>query len=198
MKNIVLLILLFTSTSTFAQKALNIGDTPPELNMMSAQGEMINLESYKGKKVYLAFFRYAGCPVCNFRMHELMENYDAFKAQDIEIVAVFESGNETLKQYLTDAQIPFPVVGDEELKLYQDYHVQKSFGKLLGTMFKKEPKKNMKQGKKLFNDNKYKKDGATTRIPAEFLISPTGKIEKVYYGKYVGDHIAINELLGNS
>ncbi|MEL7002425.1 MAG: redoxin domain-containing protein [Bacteroidota bacterium] len=197
MKTLIVFSLLLLNINSYSQNILAEGDVPPKFNLMSVQGDMISLDDYEDKKVLLAFFRYAGCPVCNFRMHELMENYNNLQSQNIEVIAVFESGNETLKKYIDDVQVPFPIIGDEELKLYKEYKVQKSFGKVLGTLFQKEPKQNMKKGKKLFADNKYKKDGSTTRIPAEFLIDTDGKIEKAHYGKFIGDHMPIEALLTN-
>jgi thioredoxin-dependent peroxiredoxin len=186
--------LIITTISVMAQK-LNANDKAPEFELKSVQGETISLSKYKGRNILLAFFRFAGCPVCNFRMHSLMANYAKLQQQNIEIIAVFESGNEVLATYIKDANIPFPVIGGHELSLYKKYGVQKSVLKMMNTMFKKEPKQQMKKGAALFNEKKYKQDGSMTRMPADFLIDSTGKIQMAHYGKFIGDHISLDEII---
>jgi thioredoxin-dependent peroxiredoxin len=186
--------LIITTISVMAQK-LKANDKAPEFELKSVQGETISLSKYKGKNILLAFFRFAGCPVCNFRMHSLIENYTKLQKRNIETIAVFESGNEVLAAYSKDANIPFPVIGDPELSLYKKYGVQKSVLKMMNTMFKKVPKQQMKQGEMMFNEKKYKQDGSMTRMPADFLIDSTGKIQIAHYGKFIGDHISLDEFI---
>jgi thioredoxin-dependent peroxiredoxin len=197
-KTLLLSIALFISNHlTMAQK-LKQYDKAPEFETKSVQGETINLNKYKGKTVLLAFFRFAGCPVCNFRMHELMENYDKLRAKNIELIAVFESSNQTLASYISDTKIPFPVVSDSSLNLYKKYGTGKSLGKMMSTLFKKKPKQEMKKGEALFNGKKYKQDGSMIRIPSDFIIDENGLIKIAHYGKYIGDHIPLELVLDTS
>jgi thioredoxin-dependent peroxiredoxin len=180
--------------TTMAQKLKN-NDKAPDFEMISVKGDAIRLENLKGKTVLLTFFRFAGCPVCNFRMHELMGNYEQLKSQNMEVIAVFESGNEMLKTYLTDSPVPFPVIGDPTLLLYKKYGTDKSVFKMMRTMFKKKPKEQMKQGETLFQGKKYKQDGSMARIPADFIIDEKGIIKTAHYGKFIGDHIPLETLI---
>ncbi|MFQ3213478.1 MAG: peroxiredoxin Q/BCP, partial [Marivirga sp.] len=43
--------------------------TAPLFNRKDIFGRTINLEEYKDKKLLIAFFRHAGCPFCNLRVH---------------------------------------------------------------------------------------------------------------------------------
>ena len=196
MKTFLILTILTTilTHSSMAQK-LKPQDKAPSFEIKSVQGELINLQKYKGRTVLLAFFRFAGCPVCNFRMHELVKNYPALKAQNVEVIAIFESKNETLFQYIDDAKIPFPVIGNPDLTLYKLYGTSKSMLKMMRTMFRKKPKQEMKSGEKLYNGKKYKQDGSMTRIPADFLIDQNGNVKIAHYGRFIGDHIPIQDLM---
>ena len=186
-------ICLFVSIITFGQK-LKKGNIAPPINVKSAQGEMINLENYKGKTVLITFLRFAGCPVCNVRIHNLIEDSEELKKANIEVIAVYESSNETLSKYIKDVDIPFAMIGDPKHKLYKKYKVQKSITKMMRTMTKKKPKEDMKEGEKMYQGIKYKKDGSMIRIPADFIIDTTGSIKIAHYGKYIGDHISIESL----
>lgn len=187
--------LLLFQGHAISQK-LKAGDKAPDFQTTDAKGDTIKLSQYKGQKVFIAFFRYAGCPVCNSRVHDLIESYDTISSKGYKIIAVYESDNETLKDYLTETTVPFPVIGDAQLQLYKEYRVEKSAWKMLGSLFKKQPKQAMKRGNKLFS-KKHKRDGNLTRIPADFLIDESGVLKVVYYGTNIGDHLPVSEILNN-
>jgi peroxiredoxin len=174
---------------------INVNDKAPTFTAIDVSGTKIDLEKYKGKKVFLAFFRYASCPVCNFRMHDVLENYDQIKASGYEIIAVYESTNETLNKFLKDENVPFPIIGDSELVLYKKYRVEKSFWRTIGSIFDKKVTSNKTKGKELFKGKKLKKDGNLTRIPADFLIDESGIITTAYYGTDIGDHLPFEQII---
>jgi thioredoxin-dependent peroxiredoxin len=167
----------------------------PVFITLDSKGDTINLENYKGKKVFLAFFRYASCPVCNFRMNEIIQNYDAIQAKGYVFIAVFESTNETLQQYLKETEVPFSIIGDPNLILYKKYKVKKSFFRMIGSMFHKKTRSHLKQGKVLLKGKNLKRDGNMSRIPADFIIDENGKISIAYYGKDIGDHLPLEQIL---
>lgn len=190
----VLLTFQFLSQNTAMCQKLKIGEKAPNFEVISTNGDTIQLDNYKGQKVFVAFFRYAGCPVCNFRIHELIENYDLLSSKGYRIIAIYESSNTTLNEYLKENFVPFTVIGDPQLNLYKKYGVEKSFWKMLGSAFTKQPKDAMKKGNELFT-KKYERDGNLARIPADFLIDENGILTTVHYGKNIGDHLPIAEIL---
>jgi thioredoxin-dependent peroxiredoxin len=63
----------------------------PIFDLMDIYGRQINLESYSDKKIFLGFFRHAGCPFCNLRVHTLGKMYEELKANNMEMIYFFES-----------------------------------------------------------------------------------------------------------
>jgi peroxiredoxin len=53
-------------------------------------GEPISLADYEDKKLLLSFYRYASCPLCNLRIHDLIERYDDLKARGLHTLAIFQ------------------------------------------------------------------------------------------------------------
>lgn len=198
MKNILcsLAAFLFLFQTTVLGQKLKVADKAPDFSLVSATGDTLRLENFKGKKVFLAFFRYASCPVCNFRMNEIIQNYEALQGKGYVFTAVFESSNETLQGYLKETEVPFAVVGDPTLLLYKKYGVEKSFWRMVGSMFNKKTKSNLKEGKVLVNGKNLKRDGNMSRIPADFIIDENGMISIAYYGKNIGDHLPLEVILG--
>lgn len=192
--------LFFITISFFSlgtAQQLKKGDEAPTFTIVDAKGETIQLENYQGKKVFLAFFRYASCPVCNFRMNEIIQNYEAIQLKGYEFIAVFESSNQTLQDYLKETEVPFPIIGDPDLVLYKKYGVQKSFWRMVGSMFNKKTRSNLKEGKVLVKGKNLKRDGNMSRIPADFLIDENGVVTKAYYGTNIGDHLPLEVILTN-
>ena len=173
--------------------ALQVKQTAPEFNINDVFGNPVSLHKYKGKNVYLAFMRFAGCPVCNLRVHHLLKYADAFKAKNIEVVLVYESSLANLRTYLEDSSYPFTFVADPESTLYHAYHVEKSWVKLMGSMFKGMLGK-VRTGEKLFRQ-KPPMDGNMNRMEAEFIIDKNGKLAIAHYSAFLGDNIDIEKIL---
>lgn len=190
----VLFLFSFLFQHTAMCQKLKVGDKAPGFEAVDANGDTVRLSDYKGQKILVAFFRYAGCPVCNSRAHDLVESYDSIRSKGYRIIAIYESDGATLKDYLTETPVPFAVIGDPGLQLYKAYGVERSFWKTLGSGFKRQPVKAMKRGNSLFG-KKYRRDGHLTRIPADFLIDENGVLKAVHYGKNIGDHLPVSEIL---
>lgn len=191
-------LIFFVTISFFSlgmAQQLKKGNNAPTFTIVDAKGETIQLENFRGKKVFLAFFRYASCPVCNFRMNEIIQNYEAIQAKGYVFIAVFESSNTTLQDYLKETEVPFPIIGDPSLELYKKYGVKKSFWRMIGSMFNKKTRNNLKEGKVLVKGKNLKRDGNMSRIPADFLIDENGVVTKAYYGTTIADHLPLETIL---
>ena len=155
--------------------------------------DTITNSSLKGKKVLLTFNRYVSCPLCNYRTHELLGKYDTLLRNGLIIISVYESTEENLKTYTTRENIPFIMIADPDEILYRQFHVQKSWFKTLAGLFHNYGEKHSK-GEQLFNSS-YENDGHMNRIGADFLIDENGIIRVAYYGKFVGDHLPVEEIV---
>jgi thioredoxin-dependent peroxiredoxin len=174
---------------------LKEGQSAPSFTVIDIRGDTISLNELKGQKILLAFFRYANCPACNSRMHELIEHHDEIRKAGYSILAVFESGNNTLKEYAKDSKIPFPVIGDPDLVLYKKYELERSYLKMIGSVFNRDTRNKLKKGKEQYKGKRYRKDGSRSRLPADFVISANGTIQLAYYGKTISDHLPLQTLL---
>lgn len=167
----------------------------PVFSTHDTYGITLDLQRMKGQKIYLAFERNAGCPVCNLRMHELLEQAEAFKSSGVKMIFVYESPDDTLKSYLGENNYPFHFVADPQNKLYNLYGVERSGLKVLTSLLNGIMAK-VQKGKKLFRQP-MRQDGHMDRIPAEFIIDGSGKVQVAHYGRFIGDHLPIDVLLRN-
>ncbi len=153
-------------------------------------GNAITLTDYAGRSVMLSFYRYAACPLCNLRVHHLIQHHASFLERNLNLVAVFQSPPESIRRYVGRQNIPFPVIADPERNLYRLYGVESSWpgfirGSLRLSMVTSALMKGFLPGKM---------EGIKSMVPADFLIGPDSTIRVAYYGGDIGDHLPIEQI----
>jgi len=202
MRTLLLFLSLFIAQFSFAQDKstpLQIGEKSPISNFAAIDGKNYKLKGLlkDNDKVLISFLRPAWCAVCNFRTHELKENFEALQDKGYAIIVVYPSPKGRLKTLAEDAELPFIVVADPEEKLFEAFKIEKSAGKVRNSIFKKKVRKAAKKGKKAYAGKKYSKKGDQPGpiLPADFIIDREQKIINVRYGSHIADHIEIENLL---
>ena len=168
---------------------LTINQKAPTFSIKDVNGQIIKLENYKGKKVLLVFFRFAGCPICNLRFHELESNAAYFQSKNTVVLAIYESSEKVMKDFIENESFKTILIPNPSLSLFNDYDLELSNKKLLKGIFNGALTK-AKVGKKLFKKT-IKQDGYTNRVGAEFLLDENGNILISHYGRFVGDDLSI-------
>lgn len=171
------------------EKILFEGEFAPEFQVRDIEGKTHSIEQYKGKKILLSFYRNAGCPVCNFRFHELENERKLWEEKGLVLLSIYESSTENLKLLADTNHFYQNLVADPEGLLYDKYSVEENKGKL-AKGFLHGAKQKSAAGKKLFT-KAIKQDGKPNRIAADFLIDENGNLITVYYGKYLGDRMPV-------
>lgn len=171
---------------------LSLNQPAPPFLTNDVYGSEIDLNALRGRKIYLAFERNVGCPVCNLRTHQLLKYAEYFASRNILVVLIFESPADKMLAHLGGNTHPFHFVADPDNKLYDSYGVSRSFISVMRSLFNGIVKK-ANLGNKLFG-KPMKQDGHFDRIPAEFMINESGNIKLIHYGRFVGDHLPIETL----
>jgi peroxiredoxin Q/BCP len=150
------------------------------------------LDSLKGKKVLVTFFRFAGCPFCNLRISQLVKKH-ASLGDNFRIVAVFDASLKNLQRNLIKHKAPFILLADEKNVFYKSYGVERSiWGVIKGILFSFPQMLYSMFAKGNFLTNI---GGNLLTMPASFLINEKGIIDKIYYGKDEFDHIPFEQVL---
>jgi thioredoxin-dependent peroxiredoxin len=166
------------------------GEFAPSFEVMDSKGASVRLEAFKGKKVWLAFFRYASCPLCNMQVASIIRNYPEFEKKGIQVLAVFQSSPESIEQSIGSKRPPFPLLADPDEKLYQLYGLETSW---LGTLHPKNLCGLLQAHRQGFRIGKM--EGSLNRVPGDFLIDEEGRIHTSFYGEKIGDHLSVDEAL---
>ena len=171
---------------------LQIGNLAPAFTLPSLDGSNVSLGSLRGHKTLLAFFRHAGCPFCNLRVHQLIESYPRLERIGVQVVGVFGSSLESLRARVGQQRPPFALLADPDDAIHTLYGTHRS---LLGFMASFSPAGigNYLEGLKL-GITHGSTDGEATRMPADFLIGRDLRIEAALYGGHASEHISIKAL----
>ncbi len=164
----------------------------PDFTATAISSNLIQLSTFKGKKVFLTFYRNVGCPVCNLRFHELLPLEKEFQAKGAIVLAVYESSAANLKRYAGNENYHTQMIANPEFDLYEKYAIERSTIKLLSSIYKGVIGK-AERGKKLFKQ-KFDQDGHANLLGAEFLIDENGRIVTAYYNQFIGDHLQVRDI----
>ncbi len=170
---------------------LNKSNQAIEFEAQDINGNTIRLSDFLGKPVVLSFFRDASCPFCNMRVFEYTKKFDKWRKQGIEVITVFTSDNEKIQRFVQKNPRPFFTIGDPDLRIYQQYGVDQSVSGLLKALLFKAPRiiSGFYRGAKADVKNPNAKV-----MPADFIISPSGRVLHAWYGRNASDHIPMRML----
>lgn len=167
----------------------------PIFKLKDIFGRIIELEDYRNKRVFIGFFRHAGCPFCNIRVHALSKKREALKAMGMEMIFFFESPENLLLKSIFHKEVsPIPLISDPKKIWYAQYGIENSGYKsavshltsFVQTAFKARklgvPVHMMAEGESI------------STIPAEFLIDYNLVIKKVHYAENLNDRLGIDIL----
>lgn len=158
-------------------------------------GRMIDLTDYTDKKVFIGFFRHAGCPFCNIRVHALSKMHEELAAKGMAMIFFFESKEKVLLNSIFHREVsPIPLIADPEKKWYQAYGLENSgyksavshISSFVQTAFKARslgvPMHLMADGESI------------STMPAEFLIDKGLIVREVHYSESLKDRIGTDRI----
>lgn len=156
-------------------------------------GRTIDLNNYRNNRLFIGFFRHAGCPFCNLRVHALTKVHDSLKAKGMEMIFFFESKEAVLLRSVFHKEVsPIPLISDPEKKWYSAYGLENSAYKSAIshlTSFVQTAYQARKAGVPIH----MMADGESINtIPAEFLIDKGLIIKKVHYSQGLNDRISMD------
>ena len=174
---------------------LDLNVTAPNFELKDIYGRNIHLNDYKGKKVFIGFFRHAGCPFCNLRVHYLQKIQEELKELGLEMIFFFQSKQHILLASLFHKKIsPIPLIADPELVWYNNYGIENSALKSTVshlTSFIQTAIKAKMKGLPLHT----MADGESiTTMPAEFLLDENLIIRKIHYSQGLNDRISVDHI----
>ena len=108
---------------------LTPGKLITEIELPSIEGEKFSIKKIKGKKTLLTFYRFATCPFCNLRIHEITERYNEL-GENFEIIAIFNSSQDYLAKVMEKHTAPCTILAEENFEYFSIFDEEKSLDNL--------------------------------------------------------------------
>ena len=112
---------------------LKIGDTAPDFALPDADGSIVSLKDFRGKKVLLYFYPKDNTPGCTRQACAFAENYAAFNSRNIAVIGISKDSVASHRKFADKYNLPFILLADSELAAIQAYgiwHEKKLYGKV--------------------------------------------------------------------
>jgi peroxiredoxin len=148
-------------------------------------GDSLSLADFYGKRVMLSFFRDVDCPFGHLRIQELANHYTEWQAMGLDVIAVFSSTAEEVRQHVVRHPLPFRMIADPALSLYQEYGIEPYLRGFLKRLI--DTLSTLAKGS--FTGQRPRKRSHAKTVPADFLLEVDGTIVDLWYGLDVMDHI---------
>lgn len=155
----------------------------------------IDLQAYKGKRVLLGFFRHAGCPFCNLRVHALTKVHEEFKQDGLEMIFFFESKEQViLRSTFHQGVSPIPIISDPQKIWYKAYGLEPSLGKAIASHLTSFVQTALKAQTRGVPVHMMASGESFSTMPAEFLIDEELEIRRVHYSERLNHRIDIEDI----
>jgi len=93
---------------------LKVGDKVPDFSAKDQDGNTINLNDYKGKKLVVFFYPKANTPGCTAEACNLRDNYKELQDQGFELLGVSADSEKKQANFKDKYEFPFPLLADED------------------------------------------------------------------------------------
>ncbi|CAM3964729.1 thiol-disulfide oxidoreductase ResA [Lederbergia lenta] len=102
---------------------LEIGDDAPDFVLTDMEGKKHQLSEYKGQGVFLNFWG-TWCPPCKREMPDMDSQYQVYKDQGIEILAVNIGDTEfQINNFVNSHDLSFPILRDKTKDVKDMYRI---------------------------------------------------------------------------
>lgn len=174
---------------------LEINYLAPNFSREDVFGRQVDLSAYSGRKLLLAFFRHAGCPFCNLRVHTLMKDYEKLRDAGMDMVFVFESMKRVILRSSFHQEIsPIPLIADPERELYSAFGLEQDNVKAVLSHLRSYIPTAIQAMKKGVPNYYMKGEEAMSTLPAEFLIDENTVIRSLKYSTSLTDRMSMEEI----
>ena len=102
---------------------LKIGDKAPEFTLPDANGELVSLSSFKGKKTVVYFYPKDNTPGCSRQACAFASALGEFRRRGIEVIGISKDSVASHKKFAEKYGLPFTLLSDTELTAINAYGV---------------------------------------------------------------------------
>lgn len=103
--------------------ALEPGTTAPDFTLPDQHGEPVTLSALRGKNVVLYFYPKADTPGCTTQACGVRDHHTDYADADAVVLGVSPDAPKKIAKFDDKYELGFPLLGDEEHKVAEEYGV---------------------------------------------------------------------------
>ncbi|MGB3851822.1 MAG: redoxin domain-containing protein [Tunicatimonas sp.] len=169
---------------------LPINSRAPYFCLNDVNDQPIDLEAFQGRKLLIGFFRHAGCPFCNLRVHNLVAIQDELKQLGLDMVFFFESDRAVLQASALHQNITsVPLIPDPTKDQFDAYGLESSGRKVTLGHITSFVQTTLQAKLSKLPVHLMKGSESFKTLPAEFLVDESGVIRELHYSQQLTDRI---------
>lgn len=108
---------------------LSVGNSAPGFTLEDYEGNTYSLLDYKGKNpVIIYFYPKANTPGCTKQACGIRDSFSKFKENDIIIFGISVDSKTSIKEFIKDYNLNFPLLSDEKKEVSKAYGVLNTIG----------------------------------------------------------------------
>ena len=108
---------------------LSVGNPAPDFTLQDSDGKSYSLSSYKeNNPVIIYFYPKAGTPGCTKQACGIRDSFSKFKENDIVVLGISVDSKESIKEFIKDNNLNFPLLSDENKEVSKAYGVLNNIG----------------------------------------------------------------------
>lgn len=101
----------------------SVGETAPDFEAYTDQGESMRLSEHQGQIVVLYFYPRADTPGCTKEACGFRDDYSAYEDTGVEILGVSPDSVKDQAKFKDKFELPFTLLADEDHKIADQYGV---------------------------------------------------------------------------
>ncbi|HYG01987.1 MAG TPA: redoxin domain-containing protein [Chryseosolibacter sp.] len=165
----------------------------PHFALKDIYDRMIDLDHYREKKILIAFFRHAGCPFCNLRVHALTKIHEEMKVKGLEMIFFFESKAPViLRSSFHRGVSPIPIIADNEKRWYNVYGIENAPTKSAISHMTSFVQTAYKAYRSNVPIHLMESGESISTMPAEFLVDRGLVIKHLHYSQRLNDRLDLD------
>jgi len=126
-----ILITLFITLQSCGGNAdnLSVGNSAPDFTLQDSDGNNFSLSNYKEKNpVIIYFYPKANTPGCTKQACGIRDSFRKFKENNIIVFGISVDSKESIKEFINDNNLNFPLLSDEKKEVSKAYGVLNNIG----------------------------------------------------------------------
>jgi peroxiredoxin Q/BCP len=111
---------------------LEVGDKAPAFRLLDADGNMVKLSDYKGRRVVVYFYPAASTPGCTKQACDFRDSLSELNGAGLDVVGISPDKPAKLAKFRDDQKLTFPLLSDpdrEVLTAWGAYGEKTMYGK---------------------------------------------------------------------